>query len=288
MRGTRFIKTVLGLCFAGVFCCGEINGEGGVGVGAGLGGDQAVGSAPASSQVDALLPRTLVLASGTYSATARFVGDDASASGWTDRISGTTLTLGGTGTDPSYQQSTTWTTPKGVLFNTGKSFIAPNNTFLNVAAAEDFVVEVVIRHTTVAAEKCWLGKSVGGSLGPLLLTDSGNVGRAYGPTTPALNVGAFATATNYHIMWFADANGNVRAYKNGVANGAAVRNGTVMNESTPFTLGSYNNGGSGKFNGVVSLVNWWTLPSGSVGSDANCDAVAAARYAAAQAAGFAP
>lgn len=290
MRVTRFLQVALGLCFAGVFCCGEINGGGGVGAGPGLGGDHGVGASRASSgtAVEPLLPSSLVLASGTYTAAARFEGTDAAAGGWTEKIGGVTATLGGVTNDPTYGVATPFTTPTAVTFNTGKSFVAPNNTLGDVAAGEDLVLEAIFKYNSNGAENAVAGKySAGGWL--IVGGTATNQLIYYGSNT--LNGGApsLTNGTWYHVMVFIDRDGNSRLYRNTAGTAlasTATTTATSMSKATPLNIGAYTNGGSGKSANTIALFQVWNLASGSVGSDANCDAVALARYQAARAKGL--
>lgn len=237
-------------------------------------------------RADPLLPSTLVLASGTYVATARFEGGDAAAAGWPARRGGATATLGGVTADPTYGVATPFTTPTGVTFNTGKSFTAPNNTLGDVAAGEDLVLEAVYKYNSTGGENTVFGKyATGGWL--IVGGTATNQLLYYGSNT--LNGGAPSqvNGTWYHVMVFVDRNGNSRLYRNGTNLATAVTTtATSMSQASPLNIGAYNNRASGKSGNTIALTQAWVLTSGSVGSDANCDAVAAARYSAAQAAGL--
>lgn len=284
MRVTRFLQVALGLCFAGVFCCGEINGGGGFG-----GESGGVNGAPIGGAAsEPLLSSTLVLGSGSYAATSRFEGTDASAAGWADKVSGTSLVLGGTTTDPTYGVATPFTVPLAVDFAAGKSFCAPDNTLTNITDANaDIVLEYVYKNVAVGVEYAVAGKYASGATGPLVVTSSANGTNFYGPA--AFSFAGAINATWYHLMIFVDRNGTTKMYRNAIDAGTSPATaGTSMNTATPFCIGSYNNYASGKSQHQIALVQQWTLAAGSVGSAAESQAVASARYAAAQARGFAP
>lgn len=245
-----------------------------------------LGGGGAAAAVEPLLSSTLVLGSGSYAATARFEGTDASAAGWADRVSGTVLALGGIGTDPTYGVATPFALPTAVDFNTGKSFIAPNNTLLNVTDANaDIVLEMVFQFVTNGAENAVAGKYAAGNTGPLVVSSTAPGTNVYGIAT--FSLAGLVSGTWYHVILFADRNGNTRLYRNTLSASAAT-SAASMNTATPFCIGSYNNGATSKSNSLVALYQQWNIAAGSVGNAADCDAVAAARYATAQANGFVP
>lgn len=231
-----------------------------------------------------LLPSSLALASGTYSATARFEGTDAAAGGWPAKVGSTTLSLTGAGADPTYSVATPFSLPTAVDFNTGKSFAAPNNTFSAVAAGQDLVLEAVFKYVSNGAEQAVVGKYVGW----LLVAGTASDQLIYYGAGTLTQTPGVTNNTWYHVLIFVDRNGNQRLYRNGTAliNGAV--SGVAMDSAVPFTIGSYAGGASGRSNHLIALVQTWVLASGSVGDAANCDAVATTRYAAAQARGFVP
>lgn len=228
----------------------------------------------------ALLPPTLSLTSGSYLADGRFEGTDASAAGWPAKIGGVTLALGSTGTDPTYNQSTPFGAPQAVLFNNGKSFIAPNNSFLNITDdSGDVAFECLFRYVAKGAENAIAGKFAAGAQGMLFVNSAGNGANLYRLCNLTVGAGSFVAGSTYYIIVFGDRNGNTRIYRQGTVSVTGVTAAVTLNVATPFCIGSYNSGGSSKSVDAISFYQQWNMPAGAIGSVAEQDAVAAARFA---------
>lgn len=244
-----------------------------------------------------LLPTALTINGITVDASYVYKGADASASSWPGhRGIGPTLSLAGSGTDPSVAQSGAGVSLLGptdqyVLFNGGKIYQGAAGT--GDIVLEDFVLEAIVQADGAARPVSTVGAANGYEL---KFDTAGKDLRATVKTAAGFgqpsSFNVLVQGTWYHLMSFADRNETSTNGWNFYANGAATVKSSGHDISahaasslagTALTLGATANSAAGTImtRGLAWVAMWkrtdW-MPGGASNPTAWV-AVAAARYA---------
>jgi hypothetical protein len=204
------------------------------------------------------LSSTLTINDITQDCHVRFLGKQASASGWADTKSSTNYALIEGGDEPLYQQAGHVSGPdKSVKFNNGSWFQAPNTTIGQIET-EDFVFEGIFKADT-AALLAMSGTRTSGQ-GWMFYQNSGTFSLTINDTGGNLsaNSAALTDATWYHVMVFGDRSGSMQIYINGVASGSAqdISTGTGTLKLLAMGLGSRAGGGLASNNNLSYFSIW--------------------------------
>lgn len=227
------------------------------------------------------LSSQIVINSTTQTASFRVEAKDAGASTWTPVIGATSLTLSGTGSAPSLAQLTPFTASadKGVQFNTAKYYGTGSTSAYDIAnATDDIILEVVFQHVVTGAEQCLFSKyDTATGKGFLTVVTASDTIQSYGAIAHA----AFGTLINkswYHLIVFADRNGNNRVYLNGALGNSTANLNNAQTNTQELKVGAYGAAISGKSSSIVSLCQLWTCAAGTINTTAEQDTIAASRF----------
>jgi hypothetical protein len=224
------------------------------------------------------LSSSLTINSTTLTPVARFEGGEADAASWTATI-GENLAIGSSGTDPTVGRYTPFTDAgEAVKINSGKIYVAANTAFLDpVSDTEDWIFESVFKYVATGAEQSVFGKfSSAGNKGLLQTINGSSLLRHYGVATAA-GGSTLVSGCWYHVMAFADRNGNTRCYLNGAFEGSSASGTTGHGNSETFAIGAWNSGGTSKFAGDIALVQIWKATGGTINTTAEQDSIAKER-----------
>lgn len=225
------------------------------------------------------LTQALAINGATLTPTLRLEGASAGASSWVPTVGATNLVTTSTGTAFATGELTPCTQAgeTAVKFNGGTYFAVSGNSAYDVATAtNDIIFEVVFQHAVTGVEQGVAGKYLAGR-GPLIAVTAADAIAGYG----ALGFTPFSQLADqawYHLIVFADRNGNNRAYLNGVVGATTANANVAETTATPFTVGAYA-AGSSKSSGRVAMVQMWLATAGTINTTAEQDAIAADRFA---------
>lgn len=218
-----------------------------------------------NSGVDNLNPALRINGTIVYP-TFRYKGGDASASGWAPWGYGSSLSLAGSGSAPTYNDGSPClgSNDDSVLFNTTKYFQAPDNT-LWTPGTNDIVFEAV----------CQIGNTIGGEVIFSTYVDATNffelqttnttlrlVWNIGGAGVMTVNSPAFASGQWVHCIWFLDRSGSGICYGNSSAGSGANISGysaTSLTLATQATIGS--RAGTVEYEAHLAYIAGWNQAS---------------------------
>lgn len=193
------------------------------------------------------LPAVLTINGTTVYPSARYRGVDATVSSWPAWGYGETLTIAGSGDDPTPNDGSPLlgANDDSVCFSGGKYYVGPDNDYLN-AGTQDIVIEGIFRPKYDGSIRHSISNWIS-PLGYMIYISSAGTTLHYignGTTTKHISISIPAGAT-YHFLWAIDRSGSMRAYVNGSIAGtiditAVV--GSMSNSSYPFVIGANSNG----------------------------------------------
>jgi len=188
------------------------------------GGSYLVFHAPLVSGLTNRLPQSLTINGQAVAPDFLYRGQDATLTDWT-AVVGDNLAIAGSGADPTPNQPAPFTDDtQGVLFNGGKYYGA--STSIGQVGTEDFVVEVIVRHSGTPGVRI-VGTRDASTNGWELFTYSTPtelgflIGGTTGISTTWFSDSLTAGAYYHHILFF-DRSGSVACYTNGALNGGAI------------------------------------------------------------------
>lgn len=197
-------------------------------------------------------------------------GQDADSGSWADSAGvGDTLTLSGSGSDPSeHVKEVPFIGQEAVEFNDGKVFEASTTTAGHVTDGRDFVMEIELEIEDVAASQRVIYSTYDSGSNHMFIyqNTSSIIAQISGiGLIRCLN----ATATNqthYILHWWGDRSGNSYCVANGIAGAAVdISAAPTAQNSIPMVIGGLDSSSTQASDHTIISIGLWQCPSGSPG-----------------------
>lgn len=216
------------------------------------------------------LDASLTINSTTVTPTFVYYGGAATSTTWAGEV-GDTITLSAAGSVAFDQGSPLLGTNDDSVAFDGTNYYQPASFSFGDIATEDFVIEAVVKITTVNDFNAILSKRNTSNDGWYLSVNSGNSTlRFAGDETASANAfGINATANSisanawHHILVFADRSGNLSFFVNGTSQGSGAISavGTMSTNNAYLTVGALRTDGNSPFDGSIAYIAMWKQAS---------------------------
>lgn len=205
------------------------------------------------------LPAAITINGTTVYPTARYKGKDATVSSWPAWGYGETLTIAGSGADPTPNNGSPLlgTNDDSVLFNQAKYYQGPDNDYLNFGT-KDFIIEGIF-HSKHDAANQYLVSNWLNSTGYMIYHYATTHVMAHyigdGTTIKYVSY-SLIDDSRYHFILIIDRSGSMRLYVNGniiQTNNITTVTGSISYDLNKFTIGAQVNGTIPALSGIEYL-----------------------------------